>query len=174
MKKRCLTSARFNMIADILKPAGSPGTASELSAGWEYQQDEDSGAILKVWVDNPVTDLVDESTIVQARITDVPLIARGIIDGGIRVAGTTERFSDVYQNVDYVKATFPKSVSITKRDRVTNIRVKRTGEVPWREEEMNSYPPTIFNVMGVTPVLDPFGTLLEYAVLLERAEIQSV
>lgn len=171
--KRCLTSARFSMKADILKPAGAPETSiTGEVAEWVWQQDEDSGAIVRVFIDDVTTPEYDESTQVAAIIRDVPLSARGIIDGGIRVAGTTERFQDEYLNIDYVKATFPKGVSITKRDRITNIRNSK-GELLWKEEEANGHPATIFNVMGVTPVMDPFGNFLEQAVLLERAEVQS-
>lgn len=169
----CLTSARFSMVCDIIKPAGAPETNPnpELEA-WEYQQDKDSGAIVRRWKDDVNTVGVDERRN-GLIIRDVPLTARGIIDGGIRVAGTTERFGNEYVAVDYVKATFGKEIVITKRDQVTNIRSKRDLSTPvWREEEISSYPATVFNVMGVTPVLDPFSRLVEQAVLLERAEVQ--
>lgn len=156
------------MVCDIIKPAGSPENSP--SNNWEYRQDTDSGAILKRWVDDPDTnsDEVRPGLLVR----DVPLIARGVIDGGIRVAGTTERFSEVYQNIDWVRAVFPGNISITKRDQVGNIRNKRGGKLLWREEESTGFPATRFNVMGVTPVFDPFNNLIEQAVLLERADVQ--
>lgn len=167
----CLTSARYSMVCDIIKPAGAPENNTTGGETWEFQQDPDSGAIVKRWVDVPETpeDERRSGLIVQ----NVPLMARGIIDGGIRVAGTTERFGREYIAVDYVKATFGPNTSITKRDQVTNIRSKRDPAVAvWREEEISGFPPTTFNVMGVTPVFDPFSNLIEYAVLLERAEVQ--
>ena len=159
----------MGMRADVLKPAGAPVDTS--TGEWTWVQDPDSGAIVRDWVDDPNT-TEDESS--PTRINNVPVMARGILDGGIRVAGTTERFDEVYENVDWVKATFPKGTKITKRDRVTNIRNARTGVVIWREEEINGAPPTIFNVMGVTPITDPFSNVLEVNVLLQRAEVQSV
>jgi hypothetical protein len=161
------------MVCDIRKPAGAPETnpTPELER-WEYQQDRDSGAIVRIWRNDENTVGVDERRN-GILVRDVPLMARGIIDGGIRVAGTTERFGSEYVAVDYVKATFGPNTIITKRDQVTNIRSKRDLTTPvWREEEMSSYPATTFNVMGVTPVFDPFSNLVEQAVLLERAEIQ--
>ncbi len=167
-RSRCLTSARYSMRCDILKPAGAPVVNGQTE--WEYRQDPDSGAIVKRWIDNPETPQ-NEFRGGQI-IADVPVMARGVIDGGIRVAGTTERFDEIYQNVDWVKATFGKNTNITKRDRVTNIRTIRDGTVIWKEEEVSGAPATTFNVMGVTPVLDPFSNLIEFAVLLERAEVQ--
>lgn len=168
----CIASARYSMVCDIIKPAGAPeNNVNPDDVTWEYQQDPDSGAIVKRWEDNALT-----TGTVESRggliVADVPLMARGVIDGGIRVAGTTERFSDTYENVDWVKATFGKGTVITKRDQVTNIRNKRTRELLWREDEISGAPATTFNVMGVTPVFDPFSRLVEYAVLLERSEVQ--
>jgi len=169
---RCLIGAMFNMRATVLKPAGSPEapvTSDSTSVGkWQYVQDPTSGAITRTWVevpDNPSTS-VDEN----AEFNDVPCSVRGIIDGGIRVAGTTERFDKTYENVDWVKATFPPNVNITKRDKVTNIRNAR-GVVVWTNEESNGKP-TVFNVMGVTPVLDSFSRIIYTTALLERSEVQ--
>ena len=88
------------------------------------------------------------------------------------MAGTTERFTShgVLESVDYVKMTFPRFIKISKRDRITNIR-NRKGQVVWAEEEHDGSP-TVFNVMGVTPVLDPFGNWIENFALLARSEDQ--
>lgn len=163
------------MVCDIIRPSGAPVSTDVTNdqGDWEYQQDPDSGAIIKRWINDPYTDENERLAGQREVMRDVPLMARGIIDGGIRVAGTTERFGSEYVAVDYVKATFGPNTLITKRDKVTNIRSKRDLSVPvWREEEISGYPATTFNVMGVTPVFDPFSRLVEYAVLLERSEIQ--
>jgi hypothetical protein len=164
------------MVCDIIKPAGAPENNSNPEEGdltWEYQQDPDSGAIVKRWKDDLNTPGSNESR-PRLIVPNVELMARGIIDGGIRVAGTTERFGNEYVAVDYIKATFGPRTNITRRDQITNIRSKRdiNGPAVWREEEISGYPPTVFNVMGVTPVFDPFSNLVEYAVLLERSEVQ--
>lgn len=164
----CLTSARFNMKADILRQNRTVPNPPDPEGSWVYRQDE-SGEIIREWqsasaVDNPGT---GENEGLESFRCE----ARGIIDGGIRVAGTTERFSDMYENVDYVKMSFPASVRISKRDRITNIRDPK-GNIIWKEEEQPSAPPTVFNVMGVTPVIDPFGRHIESQALLERAERQ--
>jgi len=114
-------------------------------------------------------------------------LARGIVDGGIRVAGTTERFGDTYENIDFVKLWVPGHVRLTKRDRVTNIK-DPSGHIRWRDEEYEQADPnkplnlsdpttynaqlraTVFNVNGVTPLFDADNYLVEWFVLLERAE----
>lgn len=167
----CLTGARFNMKADIMRQFNTePVNPAEPTGEWTIKQNPESGEIERVWqsrttTDNPATGDVDEG------LESFNCEARGIIDGGIRVAGTTERFSDLYENVDFVKITFPAHVRLTKRDRVTNIRDKH-GNIIWKEEEQPSSPPTVFNVMGVTPIIEPFGLHRSSFAMLERAEIQ--
>jgi hypothetical protein len=134
---------------------------------YENKQDPETGEIIRVWV---VEDADPDALGVQEK--KVRCIVRGILDGGIRVAGTTERFNPqgILESVDFVKMQFPSSVTISKRDRVTNIS-NRHGIIIWREEESDNAP-TIFDVQGVTPVVDPFGNLIEWSALLQRSEAQ--
>lgn len=158
------------MKCDLLKPAGAPETNPNSNGSWEYQQDPDSGAITRRW-----RDFEDTPEINEARpgliIPDVPLMARGVLTGGFKNASNSQLYSEIYKNIEWLKAIFPKDVNITEKDRVTNIRNK-TGEVIWKEEEANAIPATTFNVMGVTPILDPFNNMIELSVLLQRSEVQ--
>lgn len=161
-RQACLTSVRFSMICDIVKPGmGNPSDP----ANWPPQQDPDSGAFISSSAPGSVG-----TTYATEVVRDVPLFAEAVLDGGIRVAGTTERFSDIYEAADWVKAVFPKTANITRRDRVVNIRSK-DGTVLWTENEVPGNPPTEFNVQGVAPVIF-MGKLVEYDVLLERAQVQ--
>ncbi len=164
----CLTSARFNMKADILRGLVAEET-TEGSGEWVMEHDPDSNEIIRVWkpADNPDTPENEAG----ATLESFRCIARGIVDGGIRVAGTTERFGELYEGVDYVKISFPAKVVISRRDRITNIRDPR-GNILWREEERPDRAPTVFSVVGVTPIIDPFGKHVENVALLERAETQ--
>lgn len=159
----CITSVRYAMVCDILSPSGAP---ADTTGQWVYTQNPESGAIEQKWVD-------DAGTVEVEGVTrkDILLFAEGVLDGGIRVAGTTERFTREYENVDFVKAVFPSDTIISKRDKVINIRSRKNGEVLWREEEIDGWPPTTFNVLGVTPVLF-LGNIIEKSVLLERSEVQ--
>ena len=180
---RCLTSARFNMTADILRQGvdaatPTPDPDNTEYGSWQYQQDPLTHQIVREWVPSPiVADDPSTPTVDEARVLTVPCIARGIIDGGIRVAGTTERFGEQYQGVDFVRITFPANVVITSRDRITNIR-GANGEILWLDEEVDpmdsaNWRATVFDVLGVSPVPDPFGQLIEQTALLTKSEVYS-
>jgi hypothetical protein len=159
-----------------------PGTADDgnLDTGtptgrYEYKQDPDSGAIIRVWVpatdDTPESQQAVEEGLMEGR--RFKCMARGFTDGGIRVAGTTERFSSrgTIDTVDFINIKFPKNVILTRRDRVTDIR-NSENELLWKEEEFDDSA-TIFEVNGVTPIMDPWGKHIENSALLQRAEVQS-
>ncbi len=161
------------MLCDILRPAGSPTVTrnNEPTGTWKWVQDPDSFAIDKKWVpDNPAT--MQNETYQGSTVFDVPCLARGITNTGLQGAGTTEKFSELYQNLDWIRVSLPSSTFITKRDRITNIRSKKTGQVIWKEEEIDDFPPTVFDVMGAVPSFDPFGNVMDIGVLLQRSEVQ--
>ncbi|AXH69580.1 hypothetical protein HWB79_gp233 [Streptomyces phage LukeCage] len=160
----CLISSRFNMKATVLRQSGT--NPQENPGGhWETVQDPDSGAIERVWVPDEDSDTPGDQTLV------INCMVRGVTNGGIRAAGTTQRFSDIYENVDWAIIQFPASVVLSKYDRVTNISNSK-GQLIWREEEINQAPATVFQVMGSTPVVDPFGNHIENTALLQRAQVQ--
>lgn len=110
----------------------------------------ESGAIKRTW---------------QVREADVPCIARGISGGGIRVVGSTERWGDRHEDVEIVK--IQTAYNISKRDRIRNIRDSR-GNIAWEDEGVD----VVFDVLGSMPVLDPFGRIVEYDLMVTRAEVQ--
>lgn len=181
MPVQCLTGARFNMNAEVLTWAGSeppptPTSDNELpapSGDWVTYQDPITGEIYNDWKpgegvvvipDDPDTPDVDETAYDTKTI---PCLARGIVDGGIRVAGSTERFGDMYENIDFVKLWVPAHIKLKKSDRITNIRDRRNGHVLWKDDED---APIIFNVNGVVPLFNAFNKHVESFVLLERAD----
>lgn len=141
---QCLTSARYAMFVDVLRPITT--------------YDPDSGQSKETWE-------------AFAEGVGIPCTFHGILEGGIRVAGTTERFGNIYENVDWGKMEFGPGQPISKRSQVTNVRNLK-GVIIWREEEMDGNPPTIFDVQGVTPVVDAFGNHTENTALVQRHEIQ--
>lgn len=130
----CLLSARFNMLMDVQSQE-------------KYQSE--SGEIQRSWV---------------TKDTDVSCIARGISGGGIRVVGSTERWGDRYEDVEYVK--IQTNYNLSKRDRITNIRTSN-GSLAWEDDGIAM----VFDVVGSTPVVGPFGELIEYDVLVTKAEV---
>jgi hypothetical protein len=162
----CLATAKMSMLMDILKASNSP--EATLSGNWEIVQDPESGEVLRTWVDDdPSTTNVVEGDVISA----VPCIARAVLGSGLNNVGNTEKFEDVYTNIEWVKMQVPAGTSITKRDRVTRIRDLK-GNLVWKDEERDDSPATVFNVMGVTPIMGPFNNVIEYLVLLKRADVQ--
>ena len=173
----CLTGARFTMEATLLHqndPVVPEGDINLDDYGeWVNSQDPLTGEIVRVW--KPFDDVPETPDNEAVTLGRIPCVARGIVDGGIRVAGTTEWFGSEYRNIDFVKLWVPAHVRISKRDRVTNIKDK-SGRIRWLDEEFSdprideTPRATVFNVNGVTPLYDAFNNLVEWYVMLERAE----
>jgi len=165
----CILGSTYVMKATLLRQYAT-GTGQINPAYYQVKQDPISGEIIREWNDT------DPDVPSQVAI-DIPCMVEGIIDGGIRVAGTTERWGEHYDNIDWVRMEFPSSYIVTKRDRITNIRNAKTNQAIWVEEETAGtngvMVPTIFEVIGVTPVTDPFGRNGQNLALLQRAEVQS-
>ena len=161
----CLVSAKYNMTATML----SQGVVSTDPGAGEFvtRQDPDTGEIIRVWQE---VDADDVTSGMQAYTFNCT--ARGIITGGIRAVGTIEEFNNngEYVKSDYIKMSFGIDVPLNDRSKVTNIAGPR-GNIIWKEEESDGLP-TIFNVLGVTPVIDPFGEHIENSALLQRAAVQ--
>jgi hypothetical protein len=172
MRPQCLMSARFNLTADILKQSmDAPPNDPTQYGRWVEQQDPLTGDIIRIWVpfvpDNPNTP--QDETVYES----LPCIAKGIVEGGARNWGS-EEWSEMYRNTELVNMYFPSSHTLTKRDRVLNIRNQK-GQVLWKEEETGKdgvYKATVFEVLGVTPITDMFGNHIENFALLSRAEVQ--
>lgn len=160
------------MKADILRQTSGTSTPSA-DGQWQDYQDPITGEIIRKWI--PVGDNPTTGTNEGVGAGTFACQARGIIDGGIRVAGTTERWGETYVDIDYCRIEFPAQIILTKRDRVTNIR-NRQGQILWVEEELpfvsGVFRATVFNVLGVTPVIDPFGKHTSNVAMLERANVQ--
>ncbi len=83
---------------------------------------------------------------------------------------TNEIFTEEYDKVQYLKM---KTAEPLPRDaRVTNIR-NESDEVIYKEFELLGHPSTSYNTMGSAAILDPFGSVVQYDTLLQRASDQS-
>lgn len=165
-----LTGSRFSMRAEVLKQGQVVPDPIDIDkyGQWVRNQDPLTNEIVRIWVPYPTPIDPDIPDITAGTID---CLVRGIVDGGVQVSGTTERFGDTYQNLEYIKMWTPPKVNLTKNDRVTNIR-NRAGQIMWLDEEFEGVPKaTVFNVNGVTPLFDPFNRHIENFVLLERAEV---
>lgn len=87
-----------------------------------------------------------------------------------KAQGTTEVFDDFYEKQSYLKMLTKENIG--RNVQITNIRSKETGEVIYVEVELRDSPPTWYNSNGSSPVLDPFGRVVEWDTLIQRAEEQ--
>ena len=93
--------------------------------------------------------------------------AEPILGGGIRVVGSTRDFSGGdLEDTEYTKffVTDLKlpSGGITKEHRITGIK-GNNGQPMFVDGEGKE---TVFNILGINPVPDPFGNVVEYELLL--------
>lgn len=160
---------------DVSNPdGGSP------NGRYEYQQDPISGSFVRVWIPEPSVTPIPNGKAENKDPNAGPMTgrrvdcsARAILEGGIRVTSTTERYSTrgTLETADYINFEYSPGEVITRRDRITDIRDSK-GNLVWIEEESTNLP-TVFEVAGVTPVTDPFGMHMKNFILLQRAENQS-
>ncbi len=156
---RCLASAKFSMLVDIVKPSAAPDSSGD----WSWTQDPDSGAFVQVWP----TDDADTPGI-EGNVITVKCRAKAAMTGSIRSA---EKFGAEYLNEEWVKIDLPFNANVTLRDRVTNIRTL-SGSTLWSDEEANGNPPTTFDVFRVSPEIDGFGNVVGKIALVKRAVVQ--
>ena len=62
---------------------------------------------------------------------------------------------------------------INVRHKIKNIRNKE-GEYIWTELDYPTETPTVFEVVGVTPISDPFGIGMGYNITAKRSENQGI
>lgn len=119
-------------------------------------QDEDTGAIKKEW---------------QYQRT-LPCYAKGVISNSATTRSSDKQvFSNRYLNDQVIQIR--TSEKLTPRDKVTNICDSR-GNVIWSEINFPTETPTVFEVVGTTPITDPFGNVLGYNSSMKRSENQQI
>ena len=166
----CILSTQYNMTATVLRQYVDDDNVTPSQGGYyETVQNPVTGDIERKWHE------FDPDA--AASTIEIPCVVRPFISQTATGAGTVERFAAEYENFDRARMKYPAGYLLSRRDRVTNIRNTATGETIWVEEEQavldgDSYqvPATIFEIVGVSPVVDPFGAHLENVALLQRAE----
>jgi hypothetical protein len=119
-------------------------------------QDPDTGSIKKEW---------------QFDRT-VPCSAKGVItNSSSSRTGDRQILSNKYTNEQMLQIR--TSEKITLREKITNIR-DTEGTVIWEELNFPTNTPTVFEVMGITPMTDPLGGVLGYNSTVKRSENQTI
>ena len=119
-------------------------------------QDLNTGAIIKEW----------------HYVKTLPCYAKGIISNSATArAGDRQTFNNKYQDNQIIEVRTLDKLSI--REKVTNIATEH-GEVIWKELNYPTETPTVFEVVGTTPMTDPFGDVLAWNSVLKRSENQQI
>ena len=119
-------------------------------------QDPDTGAIKKEWQ-------FDRTVSCSAK--------GNISNSSSNTGGDKQSFSNKYKNEENLQVR--TSEKITLREKITNIR-DYEGTVIWEELNFPTNTPTVFEVMGITPITDPFGGVLGYNHTVKRSENQTI
>ena len=119
-------------------------------------QDENTGSIKKEWIFTRT----------------VQCSAKGIVSNSTSSrSGDKQVLSNKYSNEQKLEIRTPEQ--ITYREKVTNIR-DMNGNVIWKEINYPNNTPTVFEIIGSTPITDPFGNVLAYNSVAKRSENQEI
>ena len=165
----CLIDAKFNMTAKVLSPQSS---VADSSGHYVNVQDEDTGEIRQVWVaDQDAVEAGEQSRFIRCMV-------RPVVTNGVTGGGSMEHFSPsgIHEVMEFIHMKFPANVVLTDADRISEIRNDQ-GVLLWAEEKSNKDPSTfkstVFDIVGVAPIIDPFGTHVENLAYLKRVGVQN-
>ena len=98
--------------------------------------------------------------------------AKGVISNSETTRSSDKQvFSNKYMNDQIIQVR--TSEKLIMREKVTNIRDAHDNVI-WAEINFPTETPTVFEVVGTTPITDPFGTVLGYNSSMKRSENQQI
>jgi hypothetical protein len=119
-------------------------------------QDPNTGAIKKEWT----------------FFKTVNCHAKGVISNSATARGSdSQTFSNKYKNEQIVQIRTMDR--LTTREKITNIR-DSGDNVIWKELDFPSDTPTVFEIIGTTPLTDPFGKTIGFNSSVMRSENQQI
>ncbi len=119
-------------------------------------QDPNTGALKKEWMYDRTVDCH----------------AKGVISNSATTRSSDKQvFDNRYTNDQIIQVRTESR--LTSREKVTNIR-NREGLCIWTEINFPSDTPTVFEVVGTTPITDPFGRVMGYNSSMKRSENQQI
>jgi hypothetical protein len=162
----CLSTIKFSMVATVVRNYKN-NVVDPVTLGYNREvYDELTGESKTVWV---ATDLIPEDG-VDHKSMEVPCL--------VSPNYTVSQDNDIkYQRtkvLDTERLTMkcPSRYRLFTTDRIIAIR-NRTNELIFADDQIpDPITPAIYNVVGVLPVVDPFGRTMEYQVALEKANAQ--
>ena len=119
-------------------------------------QDKDTGAIVKEWVYYKTIDCS----------------AKGVISNSSSTrTNSIQSYGTKYVNEEILQIR--TSQRLTYREKITNIRDSKNNPI-WVELNYPTETPTVFEVIGSTPVTDGFGNVMAYNSVIKRSENQNI
>jgi len=119
-------------------------------------QDSNTGAISKEWIFYKTLDCH----------------AKGVVSNSTTMRSNDRQvFENKYLNEQYIQI---RSLDkLTAREKVTNIK-DSDGKIIWKELNYPTESPTVFEVIGTTPITDPLGRVIGYSSSMKRSENQQI
>lgn len=122
----------------------------------QEKQDPNTGSIKRSW----------------SYYKSVPCHAKGVISNSATSrTGDYQVLKDKYVNEQIIVVRTEYKLSLNEK--VTNIR-SADETVIWTEMDYPSNTPTVFEVIGATPLTDPFGNVIAFNSTLKRSENQII
>jgi hypothetical protein len=119
-------------------------------------QNADTGAIVKEWIYYKTVDCS----------------AKGVISNSSSTrTNSIQSFGTKYTNEEILQVR--TSQRLTFREKITNIRDSKNNPI-WVELNYPTETPTVFEIIGSTPVTDGFGTVIAYNSVIKRSENQNI
>ena len=119
-------------------------------------QDPDTGALVKEWIYYKTVDCS----------------AKGVISNSSSTrTNSIQSFGTKYVNEEILQVR--TSMRLTYREKIKNIRDSK-GNAIWVELNYPTETPTVFEVIGSTPVTDGFGNIIAYNSVVKRSENQNI
>jgi hypothetical protein len=82
-----------------------------------------------------------------------------------------QTFGNTYTNSQFIEVR--TSERLNQREKIKDIR-DANGEIIWYELNYPNNTGTVFEVVGSTPISDPFGGIVGYNAALKRSENQQI
>jgi hypothetical protein len=97
---------------------------------------------------------------------------KGIISNSATTRSSDRQtFSNTYTNEQLIQVRTVEK--LTGREKATNIK-DSTGKIIWTELDYPTETPTVFEVVGTTPIMDAFGRVIGYSTNMKRSENQTI
>jgi hypothetical protein len=120
------------------------------------RQDTETGALVKEWMYYKTVDCS----------------AKGVISNSSSTrTNSIQSFGTKYTNEEILQVR--TADRLTFREKITNIRDSKNNPI-WVELNYPTNTPTVFEVIGSTPVTDGFGTVIAYNSVIKRSENQTI